>query len=111
MLRPIWRSKQYNRKTKLKMFKSNVLSVLLYGAECWRMTETDLNKLETFQNKCLRQIHGIYYPNMISNVELHERSGVVSMEKTITKRRLKLVGHIMRMQPERAPKIALRWTP
>ena len=45
---------------------------------------------------------------MISNVELHERSGVVSMEKTITKRRLKLVGHIMRMQPERAPKIALR---
>ena len=111
MLRPIWRSKQYNRKTKLKIFKSNVLSVLLYGAECWRMTETDLNKLETFQNKCLRQIHGIYYPNMISNVELHERSGVVSMEKTITKRRLKLVGHIMRMQPERAPKIALRWTP
>ena len=48
---------------------------------------------------------------MITNVELHERSGVVSMESTIMKRRLKMVGHIMRMRPERAPRVALRWTP
>ena len=88
-----------------------MLSLCYCIAECWRMTETDLRKLETFQNKCLRQIHKIYYPNMITNVELHERSGVVSMESTIAKRRLKMVGHINRMRPERAPKITLRWTP
>jgi len=50
MLKPIRGSNQYNRKTKLKIFKSNVISVLLYGAECLRMTETDLRKLETLQN-------------------------------------------------------------
>ncbi|KAL9954522.1 hypothetical protein ACROYT_G042072 [Oculina patagonica] len=37
-LRNIWKSSQLKLKTKLKIFKSNVVSVLLYGCETWRMT-------------------------------------------------------------------------
>ena len=33
-LRHIWKSKQYNRKTKVKLYNSNVKSVLLHGSEC-----------------------------------------------------------------------------
>ena len=33
MLNPVWRSDKYSRRTKLRIFKSNVLSVLLYGSE------------------------------------------------------------------------------
>jgi hypothetical protein len=39
-LRPIWKSKQYNRKTKIRLNNSNVKSVLLYGSECWRVTKS-----------------------------------------------------------------------
>ena len=44
-LRNIWRSKTMSRKTKLKMFNSNVKSVLLYGAESWRKTKTNMAKI------------------------------------------------------------------
>ena len=37
----IWKNSQFNYKTKIKIFKSNVISVLLYGCECWRMTKSD----------------------------------------------------------------------
>ena len=37
----VWRSTQYSAKTKLKLYQSCIVSTLLYGAECWRMTETD----------------------------------------------------------------------
>ena len=37
-LRPIWKSNQYIRKTKIKLYNSNVKSVLLYGSEYWRVT-------------------------------------------------------------------------
>lgn len=34
MLKPIWRSKALNMHTKIRIFNSNVLSVLLYGSGC-----------------------------------------------------------------------------
>ena len=45
--------------------RCNVKSVLLYGAECWRIVTTDVNKLNAFHNSCLRKI--CYWPNKISN--------------------------------------------
>ncbi|RUS79972.1 hypothetical protein EGW08_012273 [Elysia chlorotica] len=56
MLNNVWRSSQYKVKTKLRLYQSCVLSTLLYGSECWRMTQSDLNKLSTFHTKILRRI-------------------------------------------------------
>ena len=111
MLNPVWRSNKYSRRTKLRIFKSNVLSVLLYGSECWRMTATDISKLETFQNKCLRQICKIFYPNIISNRDLLDLTRMDKLEFQIKKRRHRLTGHILRMSSQRIPKVALKWTP
>ena len=61
-LKPIWKSKVYSKKTKIHIYNSNVKSVLLYGAECWRIIQSDLQKLEVFQNNCLRRIRGIFWP-------------------------------------------------
>ena len=38
-LASIWRSREITKTTKLRIFNSNVKSVLLYGSETWRMTE------------------------------------------------------------------------
>ena len=51
MLSPVWKSQQYKTHTKLKLYKSCVLSTLLYGSECWRMTEKDISKLSSFHTK------------------------------------------------------------
>ena len=37
-LNPVWRSKMYRKHTKLRILKSCVTSVLLYGTEMWRIT-------------------------------------------------------------------------
>ena len=42
-------------KTKLRIFNSNVKSVLLYGSETWRNTKSSNNNLQTFVNICLRR--------------------------------------------------------
>ena len=74
MLKPIWKSKQLRLETKLRLYNSNVLSVLLYGSECWKLTAKLARKLETFQNKCLRKILGVFWPNTITNEELHRKT-------------------------------------
>ena len=41
MLNNLWRSSEYSTKTKLRLYQNCALSTLLYGSECWRMTESD----------------------------------------------------------------------
>ena len=48
MLNYVWRSQQQSTKTRLKLYHSCVLSTLIYGSECWRMTEGDLPHWQSF---------------------------------------------------------------
>ena len=36
-LKPIWRSNKHSMQLKLWLFNSNVLSILLYASECWKI--------------------------------------------------------------------------
>ena len=111
MLRSIWRSTGLNIQNKLRILDSNVLIILLYGSECWKTSSTIERKLEVFQNKSLRRILKIFWPNTISNEELHKRTGVRSISETIRTRRWRWLGHVYRMPPNSLPRVALRWTP
>ena len=56
-LNRIWRSKTILRKTiKLRLYKTLVVPVLLYGCETWIMNKGDDRGVEVFYNKCLRRI-------------------------------------------------------
>jgi hypothetical protein len=72
-LRPIWTSHQIHKKTKLRIFKSNVMSVLLYGCKTWKTTQEIINKLQSFVNRCLCNILRIWWPKTKSNKELWEK--------------------------------------
>ena len=85
--------------------------VLLYGSECWRVVQSDMSKIESFHNTCLRKICRIYWPEKISNAELYKKTNSRSIVIEIKQRRLRWLGHVLRMDQNRTPKVALRWTP
>jgi len=58
----IWKSTQYSTGTKIKLYNSVVKPVLLYGSECWRVTQNDMKKISVFHNGCLRRICRIFWP-------------------------------------------------
>ena len=111
MLKSTWKAKNISLKTKLRLFKSNVLTTLLYGAESWKITKTISNKLEVFQRKCLRRILRIFWPNTISNEDLYARTLTIPITQEIQRRRWRWIGHVLRRPPTAIPKVALRWTP
>nr|KAG5714060.1 hypothetical protein BaRGS_020388 [Batillaria attramentaria] len=83
MLKNVWASKVVSIRTKLRIFNSNVKSVLLYGCETWRTTKTMQQKIQTFLNTCLRRIFNIRWPEKIRNEELWERAGQEPVAKQI----------------------------
>ncbi|KAL5007014.1 hypothetical protein ScPMuIL_015820 [Solemya velum] len=110
-LHNFWRSRNISRKTKMKLYNSCVLSVLLYGAECWRMTERDISRLSTFDNNCLRKICRIFWPQKITNIELHRTTGSEDMSTLLKRKRWRWIGHVLRKPADDLTRVAMRWTP
>ena len=69
ILSPIWRNSSFPNSLKVRIFKSNVVSVLLFGSSTRKVAKSITTKLQVF-NRCLRSIFHIYWPNTISNMNL-----------------------------------------
>ena len=46
----IWNSPIFSIRTKVRLFNTIVISVLIYGCDTWKMNEGDKRKLDSFQN-------------------------------------------------------------
>ena len=79
-LRPIWRSTALSLRNKIRIFNTSVKSVLLYGSETWRVTKTNTHKLQTFINRCLRNILNIKWPEVVSNKQLWDKTKETPIE-------------------------------
>ena len=110
-LRSVWRAPNISKKTKLRIFNSNVKSVLLYGSETWCLTKENEKRLQTFINGCLRCILGIRYPDTIRNQELLERTEQEPVADVIRKRRWGWLGHTLRRPKDHITRQALHWNP
>ena len=108
-MRAIWKSSIYGRKTKIKLFSAIVKSTLLYGSECWTLTQKLEKKLRVFQQRCFRRVLNIYYPNLVSNEEVLRRAGQTDIITDLTKKKWRWVGHVARKEPEHLTRQAFCW--
>ena len=77
----------------VRIFTTNVISLLPHGSETWTVTRSILNK-QTFTYQCLRKTLKIYYPEKISNRELwEEKSKNVLQHRSPCANRIGLATH------------------
>ena len=96
----VWDSRM-ELQTKVKLYSTYVLPVLLYGSETWTITAKEAPRIYAFGTKCLRQICGIDWHEKITNQEVLALTKQVPVTDVIRRRRLTFFGHIARMPPER----------
>ena len=75
----------------------------MYGSDCWRVVKREMAKIDAFHNGCLRKICRIVWPNKITNMELHKKTGCTSAVLEIKRRRLRWLGNVLRMTKESNP--------
>ena len=66
-LQKVWKATKVSIKTKIRLFNSNVKSVLMYGCETWTVTKSVLKKIQVFINRCLSKILKIKWEDKIWN--------------------------------------------
>jgi hypothetical protein len=108
-LRPcIFAKKGVSRRVKGMIYSSLVIAILLYGSECWSVTEELLRRLRAFHNKCARIMCQITMHHTIKHhiktIDLFKQLGIRSIDDYYHSRLLRWAGHVARMDFSRTPR-------
>ena len=73
------------------------MPVLIYNMGTWGLTKAELDRLDAYHHRHLRQIVGIHWPHRISNTALYRRCRCHPISEDVKSARWRLFGHVLRM--------------
>ncbi|KAJ4429695.1 hypothetical protein ANN_21896 [Periplaneta americana] len=96
-----------SKNLKVRIYKTVILPVVLYGCETLTLTLRGEQRLRVFENKVLRKIFGAKRDEVtgewrkLHNTELHALYSSPDIIRNIKSRRLRWAGHVARMDESR----------
>ncbi|XP_009797977.2 uncharacterized protein [Nicotiana sylvestris] len=79
-----------------KFYRVVVQPAMLYGAECWPVKNSHLQKMRVAEMRMLRWMCGYTRRDRIKNKAIRDRVGVASVENKMWESRLRWFGHVKR---------------
>jgi hypothetical protein len=96
-------SRLLSRNLKVKIYKTIILPVVVYGCETWSLTSREEHRLRVFENRVLRRIFGPTRDEVtgewrkLNSGELHNLYSSPNIIRQIKSRRMRWAGHVARM--------------
>ena len=108
----VFANKNIRLVTKLRIFDTVVITNGLYGCAVWNITQKQLDTMDSWKYRHLQIILGIKWQEYCSYVVVIEKIrnydiSIDTMEATIRRFQLNYLGHILRMEKSRYPRIML----
>jgi hypothetical protein len=100
-------SRLLSRNIKVKIYKTIILPLVLYGCETWSFILREERRLRVFENRVLRRIFGPKRDEVagewkkLHKKELHILYSSPNIIRQIKSRRMRWAGHVARMGEER----------
>jgi hypothetical protein len=100
-------SRLLSRNVKVKIYKTIILPVVLYGCETWSLTLWEEHRLRVFEKRVLRRIFGPERVEVtgewrkLHNEELHNLYSSPDIIREVKSGRMRWAGHVARMGEER----------
>ena len=95
-------------KLKGKIYRSLVVSILLYGCEAWALTAELRWQLIAFHRRCVRRMNHVTLKHSekhrISTASLEKKLGICDIASIIDDLCLRWAGHVARMDESRLPR-------
>ena len=91
------------KKLKIKIYRTIILPVVLYGCETWSLTLRDERRLRVLENRVLRRVFGPKRDEVtgewrkLHNEELSHLYSLPNIVWVVKSRRMRWAGHVARM--------------
>ena len=107
----IMKARYISKRVKIRIYKTIIKPIVVFGSETWTLPEKAIAALNIWERKVLRKIFGPVYDQGIwrvrTNLELKSLYKDMNIVTDIKIRRLEWLGHIIRMDGKRIPKLVL----
>ena len=100
-------SRLLSKNLKIKIYRTIILPVVLYGCEAWSLILREERKLRVLENMVSRRIFGPRRDELtgewrrLHNEELNDLYSSPNIVRVIKSRRMRWAGHVARMSEER----------
>ena len=84
---PLFRKHRISIRTKINMYRTLIVSVLLYGSETWATTLADRRRLDVFDMRCQRRLLRVFWQQHVSNQSIRERTKQPTASSLLRQRR------------------------
>ena len=84
--------------TRCAFLKPRFVTIAAYGLESVAMTRSLCRQIDASHRQMVSATLGIAWPETMSTVEHTQRAKLIPLYRTIRKHRLRLVGHVTRLQ-------------
>ena len=99
-LEQLWKSPHISTATKVKLFNTTCVTILLYDCESWVISQDMENKINAFATSCYRVMLNIKRIDHVLNTTVYSMTNTVPLIHLVRHRQLKFLGHILRMSKE-----------
>lgn len=93
----IWCQRSLSLSTKIRLYSTYIMPILLYGAEIWAMTAAEWAKLQAFHMRNQRRILQIKWNDFVTNEEVARTTELLDIRTTVRQPRIRLFGHVARL--------------
>jgi len=98
-----WEGKNF----KIKIYRTIILPMVLYGCETWSLTLREERRLRVFENRVLRKVFGPKRDEVtgewrkLHNEELNDLYSLPNIVRVVKSGRMRWAGHVARMGEDR----------
>jgi hypothetical protein len=92
-----------SKNLKIKIYRTIILPVVLYGCETWTLTLREERRLRVFENRVLRRVFGTKKDEVtgewrrLRNEERNDLYSLPNIVRVVKSRRMRWAGHVAHM--------------
>ena len=100
-LKPVWNDQNITLRSKVRLMRTLIISILLYACETWTLTIELQRRIKAVEMRCYRRLLHISYKDHITNEIMCKKIQAAigpyeDILTTVKKRKLRWFGHVIR---------------
>ena len=107
----VFRPQKTLKKTRIKLYNTLALPVLLYGSETWTIKARDARRITAAEMKYMRRTAGYTWPDYKTNLHTAKELEMTPVLDKLLEYKRNWIQHVNRMPRDRLPRIMKHYSP